>query len=573
MADTITVSKKDKEVIDKVRKAFESSRYDQHRQFKEYVWNKCYKTWRSIIENPIPRKSNMFIPITFQTIETMVSKTLGAMFDENKLFDFLPINPKDYPNAEAMTEYANFDIARIPNLYHKLNSFTRNLYTYGTAIIRTYWDFKAYPDPKLKGDIRIERDQFNFKIIPVRDFYIDPFAKTLDDAKWVIQRTVMTLEDFEQMMNTGDFKKLNKQQLESIKTTPSQASTYDNSEIQNEHDFYSSLSFDDERKFIELLEYFDKEENRWITIASDKLVVRDVPNPLNNQDAFPFVTCVDVPDPEHFYGISTAETIYDLQHELNAFRNLRMDKKNFSMNPMYKVRYGSMFNRKDLTPRIGGTVQVKDMDDIQKLDLGDVNNSDYVEEQNIKQDIQTTSSISDFSLGQGSSGMNETATGISIVSSNADSRIVSKVKYIENEALIPLGYAWLGYQAQFMKDKEVIKVAGLPVKIDRRIVGRPYNIKARASTQMVNKQVRQNSLMQLAQISLTHPNVDGKQYMKMMFEEFGVNPEKIVKDAPPPMPDPPQGGTQPPQGANPNANSTNELGTPQGHDFIKGSPT
>ena len=79
----------------------------------------------------------------------------------------------------------------------------------------------------------------------------------------------------------------------------------------------------------------------------------------------------------------------------------------------------------------------------------------WVEEQNIKTDIQTTSSISDFSLGQGSSGFNDTATGVSIVNANADSRIVSKVKYIENEALIPLGYAWLSYQAQFMKSKDL----------------------------------------------------------------------------------------------------------------------
>ena len=566
-------SKKDKETIAKVRKAFDSARYDEHRQYKDFVWNACYKSWRSILEKKVPRRSNLFIPVTHQTIETMVAKTLGAIFDSSTLFEFGPIDPKDFANAEAVTKFSNFDIQRIPNVYHKINTFLRHLYIYGTAIMRTYWDFDSYEDPKMKGDIKIRRDQYNFKIIPVRHIYIDPFAKILDDANWIIQRTVMNMSEFEQMMDKKEFKKLTQEQLKSIETTPDQALTFDHDTRRfNEQDRFSSLAFDDKRKFVEILEYFDKTEDRWIMIASDKLVLRDIPNPLKNHGTFPFVTCVDIPDPEHFYGVSTAETIYDLQAELNAFRNHRMDKKNFTMNPMWKVKHGSMFDRKDITPRLGGVVKVKNMDDLEPLQMGDTQNSDYVEEQAIKTDIQTTSSISDFSLGQGSSGFNDTATGVSIINSNADSRIVAKVKYIENEVLIPLGYNWLHYQAQFMNDQEVIKLNGVAVSIDRAMLNRPYNLKVKASTQLINKQVRQNNLMQLSQVALNNPNVNMQEFLKMLFDEFGVNPEKIVVQAPP-LPPPDAGGNvQAGGGANPNASlaTQGELGNPAGRDFISG---
>lgn len=555
---------KEKEIVQMVSGAYKSSRDDKFRRYKEEVWNRCYKNWRGILDYTIPHKSNMFIPETFKTIETMVAREMSAIFNDSGIFyDFMPRKKSDAESSKTVSAFCNYDFSRIPHVYRKMRKWLTQLHVYGTSIIKVYWDFEYNIDKS--GYMNVNRDQFNFDVIPSRNFFIDPVANNLDEAKWVVTRSHMDLDTFKEMIDRLEFSKLKEDDINQIASSGSTLQ-YDWDEI----DIIDSLTVDPNRKFIEILEYWNKEKDRFIVVAGDKFVVRDTEIPFKHK-RFPFVCVVDIPDPEHFWGISTSEIISDLQSEINAYRNNRMDKANFLMNPMFMVRQGSLLDRKELVSRPGGLVRLRNMDDLAPLPMGDMNQSDYIEEQNIKNDAQTASGITDYSLGSAGGNFNETATGISILSSNADARIITKVQYIQEEGLKPLAYMWLSLQQQFGKKEEVFYVTGKEWTLDSQMLFNSYDIKAIASTQMVNKQVRQNQVMQLSQIVYNNPTVDQKEWMKVILESFGFNANRLLVDAP--QTPAPQPGMQAAQQANPDQVQPNEIGTATGYDFIQGAPT
>ena len=565
---------KNKEVLDNVLNCFYASRDDNYRQYKEEAWLRCYNNYRSKLETIIPRRSNLFIPETFKTIETMVAREKSAIWGAGTLFKFSARRERDIQAADTVSEFAKYDISRIPNVYRKLEDFLRILHVYGTSIFRVFWDYDHVEEiVNGRTQINVTRDQFNIDTVSPRNFYPDPIAKRLDQCSYIVTRSMIDMEDFKIMVDRLEYIKMKKEEIEKLgqeyyfmdgERSSLEAILFNN---------MTSMSQNPDRKFVEILEFWDLKNDRFVVIAGREKIVRNTPIPFKHK-RFPFVVGVDTPDPEHFWGISTAEVISDLNVELNAIRNNRMDKYNYIANPMWKVRQGSLFDRKELASRQGGIVRLKDVDDLQPLFVKGMEQSDYIEENNVKADIQTTSSISDYSMGTGSKNMNETATGISIISSNADSRIIGKVEYLEEEVLKQLGHFWLSMQQQFMKAEEIFYVTGQEYALTRDMVFKNYLLEVVASTKIANRQVRQNNVVQLAQLVTNNPLIDQREWLKFVFETFGMSPGKMINPALPPMALPSPESMQPPMGGQmPGETVPNQLGTSTGFDYAKGQPT
>lgn len=568
------VSAQDKRVLEEVIEAFDESRKDTYRKYKESVWYRCYANYRNILSTKIPRRSNLFIPATLQTIETMVAREKSSIWAPKTLWKFSPRRSAANDQAKVMSEYAKFDVKRIPHVYRKIEDFLRNLHIFGTSIFKTGWDYEDYEYVfKGKTFVKTLRDQFLLDTVSPRNFFPDPVARRLDQCRYVITRSIIDVEDAKDLVDKLEWVKIKSKDVENY--TQEYGSSDDLGDLTQEIESnIGSTMGQVNRRFVEVLEYWNQKEDKFIVVLNREKVVRNTEIPFSHK-RFPFVVGIDIPDPEHFWGISTTEVISDLNIELNAIRNNRMDKYNFISNPMWKVKNGSLFDRKELTGRQGGIVRVKDPNDIQPLFQGQMLQSDYVEESNVKQDIQTTSSISDFSLGQSSGGgFNETATGISIISSNADARIIGKLEYLEQEVLVPLGIQWLSLQQQFMKEEEVFYVTGEELTLTRNMAFHPYIVETVASTQMANKVTKQNSIIQLAQLVTNNPGVDQKEWLKLVFETFGFDAGSLLlKQLNVPLPQDGgslQGAQQPAIG---DTTSPNTLGTETGTNFITGEST
>ena len=204
MANT---SAQDKKVLDEVISAFDEARKDAYRKYKETEWYRCYANYRNILSVKIPRRSNLFIPATFQTIETMVAREKSAMWSPKTLWKFAPRRGAASDSARVMSEYAKFDVQRIPHIYRKIEDFLRNLHIFGTSIFMTGWDYEE-AEYRHKDDIFIKaiRDQFLLETISPRNFFPDPVARRLDQCRYVITRKLNLKRFFPEMSyETLDF--------------------------------------------------------------------------------------------------------------------------------------------------------------------------------------------------------------------------------------------------------------------------------------------------------------------------------------------------------------------------------
>ena len=497
--DITTLSEEAQLVVDRFKIA------DNWRRPLQDDWNRFYKLYRSQNdETDSPWRSNLFIPYCFSTIETI----LPRLVTNRPRFEFVPRGPEDKEKAKLVDELMKYQWD-VTNLDLTLVKLVKEALLYGTGIIKVPWVF----DKKNDGPLP--------EVVDLFDFFIDPDATNIKTAKYVIHRTQRSKKYLKDMQTLGIYKNVDKviggSQIEDYK-----AQRYANVGL-------STPSKDKKDESVEILEYW--EDNRVITLADRKEVIRNGKNPYNCGK--PFIALVDQIVPHEFYGIGEIEQIESLQYELNDWRNHRMDSKTLTMNPMWWVPPG--YDLDDFIAEPGTVLSGPQPPQIIPV-KGD-QTSDYREEEIIKGDIQTTTGVSDYSRGiESAPGIsNETATGITLIQEAANMRFRMKVMLIEEMAIKELGLMMLKLNQQFMSEEKVIRITGEDGYEWKTItpddIKGEYDIMVEAgSSQPMNESLRRKTALDLLALFANDPDLspEGRiELKKSVMEAHGVkNPDK-----------------------------------------------
>jgi len=155
----MTETKKPKDVVAEVVAGFTSS------------WNYCsgsyHNNWREMDDLYNSRRihvgyngiSDTFVPMSFSTVETLVSATAG----DKPFVKYIATKPEQNTNTEVLNGLFSFywDLDQWTN---KKVMSVRQMFKVGTTIEYYYWDI----------------DHPAMKLIPVRDFFCDPTATILN---------------------------------------------------------------------------------------------------------------------------------------------------------------------------------------------------------------------------------------------------------------------------------------------------------------------------------------------------------------------------------------------------------
>lgn len=570
------MARTDDKVLQKVMGAFQSSRNDSIRRYKESVWIKSYKNWASHIERPIPRKSNLFVPLTFQMIEQMIAMEIGSIFNQDGIFRFGENDPSDASIADALSAYADYCVENeIEDSYQKIYTFLQNLHIEGTGILKAYWLFDFDQDAET-GRVRIKADHFDIKPVSCRNFFLDPSAKSIQSAKWVVESSYVDDDAFRKLIATSEVAMAEKDVESVLGNRLPNALTSGDEFVAS--DFPDALHMDSDRKWVHIIEYFSVPEDRYIVVAGGRHVIRNTPLPWEHKK-YPFVVAQDIPDPQTFWGRGTAEILMHQQAEINAKRNNRMDRSNFLTTPMFVANQGVLTNQSELIPLPGKIIRSQSEGDFKRLDMGlHYTAEEMEEERTIKGDMQAMTAINDYSM---STQFNATATGASMINATGQARIVAKLKYIEEAALKPLGKLWLSLQAQFAEASVFFSVAGKQYRVRPMDFRRNLRLSVTAATSIRNQQTRMNSITQAMQVVGMDPSVNRRELLKEVFRAAGLSPDRFMNPMPPGLPPgvggmrPGMEGDTPPQaigGPNPAADQMavpddGAMGAP-GYDFI-----
>jgi len=477
-------------------------------------WNRYYKLYRSQSEeNDDPWRSNLFIPYAFSTIETI----LPRLVTNRPKFEFVPRGPEDKDRAKMVNELMSYQWD-VMGMDLTLVKWVKECLIYGTAILKVPWVMeKDFDGPRPE-------------VVDIFDFFIDPRATSIKNAKYVIHRTIRTMKYLKDMESLGIYKNINKveggKKVEDMK-----AERYANIGL-------SVPAEDKEANEVEILEYWT--DDRIITVADRRVIIRDEKNPYNAGK--PFIAIVDHIVPHEFYGIGEIEQIESLQYELNDWRNHRMDSKTLTLNPMWWVPPGADLD--DFVAEPGALFSGPEPP--KPINVRTDKLSDYREEEIIKGDIQTTTGVSDYSRGvESAPGIsNETATGISLIQEAANMRFRMKVMLIEEMGIKELGLMLLKHNQQFLTEDKVIRVVGdLGYEwktITPDDIKGEYDIIVEAgSTQPMNEMMRRKKALDMLSLFGNDPDLseEGRiELKKRVLEAFGernvdklfVKPEQKV---------------------------------------------
>jgi len=505
------MKKSENKVLAQVKDDFNSAK--QFRAGKESKWTEFYKLYRAYLdESRYPWRSNLFIPYSFWTIETIVPRLVAR---KPKLL-VLPREEKDEQQADIIEELIDYEWKEI-GMDQIIEDMAREGLKYGTSFVKVGWDQEAMM-PKVEN-------------IDILDLYVDPYATSIEDARFVIFRTFKSKEEIKANPNYK-----NTAQLEGLEGVDKEGNKSQRYAIQKMSDPTAS-GIRSEKK-IEIIEHWTKDSLK--VVAAEKIVLRDDENPFKD-NKIPFVVFKDYPVAFEFYGIGEIEHLESLQNEANSIRNQILDANNLIINPMYEVDPTSNVNIQNLISKPGAILQ-KGLKPVRQPILPA---HAFQLERDIKNDVQQTTGVTDYQIGGTSerSPLNKTATGVSLIQEAGNQRFKLKIRHLEN-SIKELGSMLLARNQQYMVKTKTIRIIGEKglefKKIKPKDIGGNYDIIPEAgSTEPVDKTLEiakmKDFMLQLSKIQQTGQiNVRWYELAKKLADKYDIQGiEDIIQETQP----------------------------------------
>ncbi len=474
----------------------------------EKDWDRFFLLYRSwVAKDDGDWRSRVFMPIPFYVIETVLPKLIAQLPG----FVVNPVGPDDVDAAYAMEDLINWAAEASGSgqnegtLYEELVKSFKQALKYGTGIMKTYHNVLDYPvkrsrqttqaisvpmpqpvidpetgQPLMDPDGNPVVDVANVELgqlpsgyehsveqevrydgpaaesVDIYNFWPAPEATSIEDARFVIHRTFKSVPYVRAMVNQGIYKFPEGMDVKAFATTPDEP----------HRRRMAKLGFDSphdpSQLVVEVHEFWT--EDKLVTMLNRSKVVRCDVSPFEHGEK-PFVRITDHYQEHEFWGIGEIEPIQHLVELMNTEVNSRIDNWKLILNSMFAVNVDHVFDQRDLVMRPGGIIRMREPgmpinQVMQRIDLGDVTDNAYVEVEQTQKMIEMVTGVSAYTAGADSPTLNDTATGVSLITEQGNTRFALKMTLNELAGLKRLGRHFGSILQQFMPPEMTVRVIG-----------------------------------------------------------------------------------------------------------------
>lgn len=343
-------------------------------------------------------KSSLFIPTVPSVALKIYTSIVTTYFTNPNLARLSPDNPNDADTAraaEAIQETLRYyERHKILNLFPVISKEILNACVYLLCAVKVYWDGNA---PRVDG-------------IKLRDLWFDPSASDMRDMQYLVHRMFIP-----------------RHRLNGLKKMSSFNMDFDISEISSSTNFGGCNKSQPEKyQLIEVFDIYEREDGYWqlSTVIGDN-VAR---NRYRLKDGLPIFIGRLIPqlilpneyDSVEIYGASPIEYLLPLQAEMNQLRNQQLDAVKLQLEPQKIIALGSGIN--PFTAGTSKVIRANDINGIRELRSPDIGQSQQSVEQ-LQLEIQDISAVTPYNTGTSGDIANRTATGISILTQEANQRL------------------------------------------------------------------------------------------------------------------------------------------------------
>lgn len=201
--------------------------------------------------------------------------------------------------------------------------------------------------------------------------------------------------------------------------------------------------------------------------------------PMLTEDAYPhlkgerpYVFGYGAIEPHMVFPMSAVESWQPLQQEANDVVNLRLDSLKQAIEPIAKVKRGSMLDMTQLQPgrrgAPGSVVQVNAMDDLDFAQWPGPRGEAYAEMQNINADFDDLAGVFSGSSVNTNRNLNETVGGMRLLNASAGSVKEFDLRVWVETCVEPILRQIVRLEQYYESDEDVLAIAGERAKIWQR---------------------------------------------------------------------------------------------------------
>jgi len=435
-------------------------------------WKKNDNMYRMIHENKAietdaryKHRSKLYIPKARNAMIRKLAAYVATYFSNP---DVVNLQPRLKGNAE-MEQAAKLLFSAVNyRLKYSYKFFLNAVFAwfdmmkYGRGIVTMGWDYiedtKKVKEPKLDDmgtptgeDVTLEevivlKDEPNMRHVPLTHLFVAPNANPIDPINTspiLIEKMPVFVYDAKQRIESGEWKKPEDYEKDFDFSPYGWSPTEFDEEIYPEE----TIDFDKNPEWqqIEVWRCFvnlDGKDMFFLSLTDQHMLT----DPEDAEEKFPcrgrpYVMGGIIPDPQTVYWPSFLETVDGLQRELNAIRNQRRDNVTLALNKKILVRsncgidLGSLLYSRPGAPIVGNDIGEMA---VRELVYTDVTSSSYKEQQMNEQAFEETTGITPYNMGAQRPGMNQTATGTSVLTESANTGIVMDMSFINETFMIPV---------------------------------------------------------------------------------------------------------------------------------------
>ena len=330
-------------------------------------------------------------------------------------------NAESEEAAEVHQDLINYQWNKKNNPLETTELLARNLMVDGTVWVKVGWSPEGYA---------------TMEAVPFESVIPDPSAYKIEDMKWVIYRRKVTVSD---ILNNPVW--FGKHTLESLQPLmPSNDTTYEpDAEMGRDYNYDSGQRALDEIEVFEYYGQYDRNGNGKtepiVAVWSQNVLLNEFDSPYG--EFLPFDNTVYIKQPFSIYGQGMGGLIGHMQTQRSALLRGIYDNMAASNNGTKFIRKGSLdpINHRRLmnhepVVELNVPSQSSPGDMISDGNFNALPPDVYKMMDDLEVEQENLSGITKYAVGSDSRSLNQTATGVSIISSMSQRRLVFIAQHI-----------------------------------------------------------------------------------------------------------------------------------------------